>query len=643
MAVARSNIDAAYVVGLHQYALRLGEERGLRIFMNEIRRLVDLKHRVNIPKEYRAIAQEVRTPYLRDTAFRVTASLTKDAPIFTVQARDDDDDARRASAIGAQWTSAQMSEMSHVSNEDTIYQSALHLVRDSESVIKLVHRPDAWANFPERDTDAGETTQKYMNRAEKYAKGGVVAPFAWRVVDRAQMLFGDGEYGDEWCIEYGEYPLPYLNRQYFDQPSDPTPETMLGGRPSPGWPGLMSVAGGPLDTSWPTQNSGFAGRTIKMEYFDKDTWHVVINGKDAPGFPKPNPYAPYLPYLRAISYPALYPLRYLVPALDSLLTMKMNWAYLSAFPVVVMEPLAGVEQMLDALPAGDPGAPPPSMNWAPGKVYFPPSGYTMKFLEPPKTGGDVDSMIQELGELINIAGIPNVFRGIGGARQPGYSINQLMAAAQLTYRQLAMALERQQENAARLLWHMVAHTIKNPVYVLGGIEDTKQWVGLKPSGKMQILTAPVDQLGPPKCTFRPVLPTDEQSEAMIGMQLLNAPKQVRPHEIILEKYFQSENPLQEMDDIAIEQSMAMLMPEVVADAKRIAGLLPPPGEAPPGVVGSPQAAPEPNDATNGGEPTIPGLTQQFQPSGAPAPTPLPAAPGGRPAGAFPGLPPGQGG
>lgn len=640
------NIDAAYVVGLHRYNLHLAEERGLRQFIATTRRLVDMKHRVNIPKEYRAIAQEVRTPYMRDTAFRVTSSLTKEDPLLTYKPRDsEDDDSKQAAAIGAAWTAGQFEDMKRLGKRDFVYHSALHLVRDSESVLKLVHRPDAWANFPVRDED--EDAKKYVRRAETYAKtGGVYAPFACRVVDRTQMLFGDGEYGDEWCIEYGEYPLPYLDRRFSPtSEAEPTPETKLGGPPSAGAPGYAGASG---DVSLPTLTSGIAGRTIKMEYFDKDTWHVVINGHDAPGFPKPNPYAPYLPYIRAVSYPALYALRYLVPALDALLTMKMNWAYLSAFPVVVMEPMAGVQQMLDSLPAGDPGDPPASMTWKPGKVYFPPSGYTMKFLEPPKTGADVDTMIQELGELINIAGIPNVFRGIGGARQPGYSINQLMAAAQLTYRQLGTALEHQLEDAALLMLHMTkvisGEDNAVPIYVMGQVGDSKQYVGLKAKGGLQKQVAPIDLLGPPKCTFRPVLPTDEQSEAMIGMQLLNAPRQVRPHEIILAKYFQSENPAQELDDIAVEKSLELLMPEVIEDAKRIAGLLPAQAtsEAPPGTIGAVKAA-EPNDQTNAGQPTVPLLTQA---AGAGQPTPgpitMPEPTGGRAAGEFPAAPAGQG-
>jgi len=621
----RPPLTAEHILGLYRWGLDQPQERGLRMFIREIRTLFDMQHRVQIPKEYRAIAREVRTPLLRDVALRITASLTKEPPIMRVEPKGDTDDVEKAASIGGRWLQAQIGEMKRVSGEDAIYLSALELVRDSESVIKAVHRPDAWANFPERG--AGEGPRQYGRRAEQYRKGSVYGPFAWRAVDRMQMLFGDGEYGDEWAMEYGEYSVPYLDRRYLttQNPNDlenPTP--------------AMTLAGPPI----PEGVGGRASKTIKIEFFDADDWAVVINGRMAPGFPRPNPYAPCLPYARAVSFPTLYPLRWLVPALDACLTMKMNWAYLSAFPVVVMEALASVQQMMDTLPPGDTGeAPTEALTWRPGKVYFPPAGYSMKFLEPPQTGRDLDVVIGELREMIDVAGIPSVFRGVGGSRQAGYAVNQLYAAAQMTYRKLVEALQMQQENIARLLFTSVRSTIGQTVYVLGNTGDQREWLGLKPTGSIQAEVAPVDLLGPPVCTFRPVLPTDEQAMAMIALQAINAPRPLISHEDALTRWMQVEDPQGMIDEIWAERTLDSepLNSQVIAQAMRDAGLPMPQPAAPPVLPPGGSGLLQPNDAGNAGEPTVPGLTQLIRPTETNPPGIAPGA-GGRPAGVFPGQP-----
>jgi hypothetical protein len=337
----------------------------------------------------------------------------------------------------------------------------------------------------------------------------------------------------------------------------------------------------------------------------------------------------------------MYALRYLVPALDALLTMKLNWAHLTTFPIPVMEALRGVQTMLDTLPVGDPGEPNPNVTWRPGRMYFPPPDRTLKFLEPPGSGRDLDETIAAIREMIDIAGVPSVFRGIGGARQAGYAINQLMAAAQLTYKQLGKALEHAEEQVVKLLLHMVVHTIGHEVYVMGEEGDQKHWFGVRPSGRLTEEVAPITLLGPPQSTFRPVLPSDEQADAMIGMQALNAPRQVLSQETVLSRYYGSEDPEAEMDRIATEKALEDpgLNEEMMAEAKRQAGL-PRIRQAgsPPVSVPEVGGIPQPNDVSNAGEPTIPGLTQLLRPREPATPAISGVGIGGRPEGAFPGRP-----
>ena len=612
---------------MYKWKTKDPEEIGLRRFILDIRRAVDMLDVVHIPNEYKAITREVHTPFLRDTKERVAASLVKDPPIYTIEPRDESIIARQAADMGGRWDTAMVADMQKLNpGHDFIHTSALNLVGDSESVIKVVHRPDAWANFPMRDPD--EPAKDFNERTRKARKGGVSNPFAARVVDRLQMVFGDGEYGDEWCIEYGMYPVPYLNSRYGHLSTEIAPVTQLGGTPQPEEFGTSGVF-----NNFP---GSYGGNTLKLEYFDARQWAVVINGKMAPGFPKENPYAPFIPYFRTVSLPTLYALRFLVPALNELLTMKMNWAYLSAYPIPVIEALASADQMLQSLPVGDTGEPSPDAisKWKPGKEHFLPPGYTMRFLEPPKTGGDIDRMIDYIREMIDISGVPSVMRGVGGARQPGYAINQLMAASQLTYRQLGQGLSRQQEMICEFLHHNVRHTIDSEVYILASGGDERRWLGLRPTGRLTAELAPVDMLGPSKVTFRPILPTDEQSNAMIAIQLTNPAHPLISDYTALKDHLQKDDPDAELDRIVVQQELAAepLRARMLAEAMRQAGIpLAAPSTATPPMREDEAATPLPNDQTNGGEPTMPGLTQPATPN-------QPITPGGRPAGAFPGQP-----
>lgn len=641
-------LTAGYVQSLYDLRKLDGEEAKLRAMSRETRTLVDMQHAVSIPPQYEAIGHKVRTPFARDTWLRVTAALTRDHPVAHVEPRSRTQEAKEAANIGERWTWAMFTAMNKALGEDVVYESTKALVRDSESVVKVVHRPDAWASFPERAK--GENAEGYEKRVETYKKGGPV-PFAWRVVDRLSMLFGDGEFGDDWALEYGEYPKPYLGSRFGMVESDVSgqrrlvdPRYLLGGAPRPE---------GDLVTA--------SERCAKIEYWDQDWWAVVIDGSLAPGFPKPNPYSKLkhpLPYFRAKCEPVLFSLLPLVPALDRLLTMKQNWAYLSAYPNPVLERDANA--VAPDLGLGDDDAP-STFTWKPGKMIEPPAGYKFRFISPPPEGAALDSHIREIIDLIGIAGIAGIMRGQAAADASGYLANQLIAAATLTYRRLSEALRVQFAQAGEFLWELVEHRIKQEVYVLSqGTYDKKkktyvksrggpEYLGLKPGGGVKDQCAPVEMLGPLAIEFRPVLPTDEQARAMIALQLVNAPKQLISKRFALEHYLQHEDPEGMADEIAVEDALdndPTLRQIQISEALSEAGIADPnkPPTANPaaslvGPDGMPLISAYPAGQMGSGTPGIPGLTQPMQP-GPPGRKAAVSAPA-RGAGGYPGMPGGN--
>lgn len=615
--------DADYVWNLYQLKQADGDELRLRTVSRMMRSFVRMEHALRVPTAYKATTKEVRTPYIRDTWHRTSTALNQRPYVIRMEPRDDTNDAERAAELAIRWDTAVRDSLDKEIGENTAIESTLALIRDGESVLKVVHRPDAWASFPEREES--EDADTYIKRRGK-AKKGSPLPFAWRVVDRLSMLFQDGEYGDDWAIEYGEYPLQYLGREFkmvVDRERLVNPERMLGGRPKP--QGYLQTA---------------MGRAIKMEYWDKDWWHVVIDGEDAPGFPKENPYSPRIPYFRAKgpdSESLLYSLMFLVPALDELLTMKLNWSYLGSYPNPVVSATAQTIQGINDAAIGDNAGPPQSLKWTPGKAMSLPPGWQVSFLSPPPIGKDLNDMVGILREMIDVAGIPSVFRGAGGDNQAGYAINQLMAAASLSFKLAGESLGRQFERGFEHLHWLIPHVVDDDVPVLAGPgkdQEGKQWLDLGPKGTVTSTHASIEDLGPVSVEFRPMLPTDEQARAMIAMQLTNSPNQLLSKRRALEKYLQEEDPDDVLDEIMVEKAMQEepLKSMWIKRALQEAGLLPP---DPPAAASPPAAVPPgpPGMSPGGPLPTGPG-----QPPGVPAPPPIqPGLPNGQ-AGSFPGAP-----
>ena len=603
------------IIALYQLKVSDGDEARLRDLATQIRTLTRMEHVVDVPDEYKQISKVIKLPHLRDTWQRTASAMLSKQPVVHIDPRTAEDDARRAANIAEKWDYHVMEKMARSLGEDAVMESAKELIRDGESVLKVVHKPDAWANFPQRDKE--EDAASYNKKADRYLKGARL-PFAWRTVDRLSMVFGDGEYGDDWALEYGEYPKPYLKRKYdLTVATDGalTPENTLGGTPMP--EGLLSTSD---------------GRSVKVEYVDEDWLCVIVDGSMIKGYPKKNPYTPHLNYFRAKlpdSESLLYSMLYLMPAVDRAVTMKQNWAILAAYPSPQLRPVPGMlPTMVDAGLSLD--AKPPPFVWKPGKTVQSPIGYEFGFVSPPPTGQDLNDMIRLLMTLLEIAGIPSVMRGQMGEGS-GYLANQLLAAASMSFKVGLRALGRQFEQALELIHWMIPHVVHQPVYVLvpgATTEGSAEFLGLGPDDKLNLTEAPVSLLGPVTLKFRPALPTDEQANAMIGIQTVNSPKQMLSTKRALERYFQEEDPEGAVDEIYVERALesepvnSIVIQQALQEAfpELAQQVQPPPHPNPASALVGPNGEPLINQNGSlgaaemiGGIPSVQGLNTPIQP------------------------------
>lgn len=620
-----------------------GLEVKLRNLAENFRILTRMDQVINIPDAYKATTREVRTPFVRDAWLRITASLTHNDWLLHVEPKTDSDRDKRGTGVAERWTKAACTGMSKDIDEDVDFEACKAMVRDGESVIKTVHRPDAWADFPQR-TD--EDPEKYLEKAAAYKKGAPL-PFAWRTIDRLSVIPGDGEWGDDYFIEYQEYPRPFLAGRYQMTPnqygylvrpenkdSKVTPGDTLGGYPQPE---------GHLHSS--------TGRAVKIEYWDQKWYCVLIDGVFAPGFPKVNPYAPRMPYSRARPdvevEPVLYSLLFLVPRLDEVLTMWINWAHLGAFPIPILQDVPNSNSLPSGLapPTGDDSSS-ANFTFRPGKYTEVPRGKQFSFLTPPPVGQDIKELGLLLRSLIDIAGIPSIFRGLNVSGDSGYLANQMLGAVEMQYKRLARARARQLEKSIEFIYYLIPKRIKTTVFVQGAGSEGKEWLGLRPTGTPNATTASIDRLGAIEVEVRPDMAVMQQARAMIARQLTegDAGQRLDSRRHAMEHWLGYEDPDRIIDEIWVEEVMntdPTVNKLVVDNAIRIAEL-PVPQEQPAlpaatGLVG-PDGQPIGGvpGAVAGGLPVAPGMGMPFQPT---PPAAVGAGVGGRPEGAYPGQPP----
>ncbi len=625
------------VLALYEMRKNDMDEGRIRALATQLRAMCRLEHKVNIPKQYQAITREARTPYIRDAWHRITSSLIAKYPIVHAQPLNEKrEDYREAASIAERADLAMIERFNKELGRDLIFNLTSQEVRDGESVLKVVHRQNAWANFP---LGVSKDDQDGYKKSAPF-------PIAWRDIDRLSVVFENGEYGDEWVIEYGEYAKPYLRNRYSmveDGRVLVDPARSLEGRPMP--EGLLSTS---------------TGRSVKVEFFTDKEWHVIIDGSEAPGFPKQNPYSPHLPYFRAAAYESeslLYSLLYLVPRLDELLTMKLNWAALGAYPNPVLEAvpnqaIMGLDSPLGTSEEGD-SAP---FEWVPGKLIETPLGKKFGFVSPPPVGRDINELTMIFQGLIEVAGIPSIMRGSSLSGATGYLANQQLAAASMAYRIASISAQRQLEKGLEFSHWLVSNIVKQTVYVMGWDaintrtgQPTKKaqqtYLGLSPDEESTSI-ANLTKVGSVEVRYRPILPTDDQARAMIALQLTNSSKPLYGRRQALETWMQEEDPDSILEELRVEDAMDRepLASIILENALRRANLLP---KAPPvpnpasalvGPGGGPLLPPGPSQLNPAvpaeqsvlGTPAQPGNTMPIQPTG------------GRPGGMYPGMPGNQG-
>ena len=230
----------------------------------------------------------------------------------------------------------------------------------------------------------------------------------------------------------------------------------------------------------------------------------------------------------------------LIDLLDQIITMELHVAFWSSFPPLVEEDKSQGSPGAAGM-SGDTVVDPergqrPDQNRSldgkviePGRFYSVPAGRTWRYLVlPAESTAHLERLYAKASALVDLIGIPSVFRGQGGGGQAGYAIAQLMIAARSLYGPVIENFTAQVAVCVQYLWWQVWRRFPEgvPVYYPGAprMGRKKGWKVLTP--KDVAPDAKDAGMGTPflACGVKadPLLPVDEAQLEMRGVQAQQA-------------------------------------------------------------------------------------------------------------------------
>lgn len=451
---------------------------------------------------------------------------------------------------------------------------------DGKCVWELTTRQELWSpehGYPTRKDD--DSDGDYLKRTDRWKK---YAPFPFEIARVDPLSY------DEWkvrgkaveAIKIEERPLREVYPYYGIRRRNADPASAFMDEPYPEQdaPSYVGKKTAKCLTFWkadPIPNEDGECRVLWIYYVDG----VLADKGETIGPPwHPLPYFPYAGMHSSLPDPAFkavsiaYRLTRLCEGLDTLIAMKFNIAALFSQPI-----------WLDYTPANTVtdiqfGAEGGKLELVPimlesGKMYKLGAGRDIKALIPPPEATVVlESLKNDIFELINIVGLPAALRGVSpGAGSAGYMVAQLIAAARTKLAPvLNNAADALSQMCSYLLWK-VEHQFPEGVPLWAGSDTAGEWLSV---GAKDIDGRYAVRIG-----VEPNLPVDriQQAEASLTQQQSGAISMKRHRE----EGLSIDDPLAEEEVIEAErvrQHPLVAIPRAIRAAVRLGYLTPEEGE-----------------------------------------------------------------
>lgn len=442
----------------------------------------------------------IRTPKAHQIIERMTGTLTTNPIEIKVPPAANTAKANAQSSKMEKWTKLALEQLQKQAGQDNIERFVEHLLADAHACWRLLYARNYWqgqGNYPTRrkiESDAefdrrarhwypkrnkGETGEDYDKRTEHWKKGRPL-PISWSTLDPLTVYPMFSEMGLVCVLESDKRDVATLRPDQW-QLKKASPEL---------WELLRGKADGQGQVE-------FTQLWHRKERVYAVNGEIVDRQKHQYGAP------PYI-YGMGIgttsneagkmAVSVLYPLRYILPAFDTVLSQKLTASSLYAWPTPIWK--ASKDRF------GDDGNPTEGKELVPGETMTLWPDEEIGFLEWRGSVPDLDELIVMLDSMIKEAGLASVLHGVGQAGESGYRLNQLIAAARTKFKPIIAHTERALEQLIHALWDIVEFQIQEPVYLYskGKGKGESGWIGLGPDD--------LDGYRQVEVKLSPIMPTD---------------------------------------------------------------------------------------------------------------------------------------
>ena len=437
--------------------------------MDEMDSLRFMEKDVHVPAEMES--EIVRTPMAYQIVERTVGTLTTDDPQITVPpASEKAGEVERASKV-ERWAAAFLDEMPRQQGVDPLARFVECQVALGAGCMRVLYAPQLWRGFPKRDKKANESDADYDKRAEDWKRGKPI-PISWQHVDPRCVYPVWSETGLEAILEVDHRDVITLNAQRWNQQQ----------------PDLLELS----------RSKDHPGSVKFSQLWTANTFTYAVEG-EVVHHKKHNYQRPPYVYAHGIATASrdnakagqsvLYPLRYLVPYLDRLLSQKATAVRLWCWPTPVVK--------LVDLPTDGEG--PRTIEIAPGKTVTLFPGEELSWLTWVGNGPDADEMVSLVMNMAERAGLADVAYGqVTG--ESGYAINQLLAATRMKWKPIVAHAERALEHILQATFDIIEYQVEQPLYIYNASQNKTGWLSLGPddlNGYRQV-----------RVKLNPIMPTD---------------------------------------------------------------------------------------------------------------------------------------
>lgn len=493
--------------------------------IEEMRRLRFMEVRPEVPEEIEP--EEVITPFSFQLVQRMVGTLTADPVGVTVPAAGEgDEDVERASKI-EKFLSAALDQLAKQADDDVLERFVECLIADGHGCMRVLWAPQLWRGYPRRRRDQPES--EYNKQAELWKRGRPL-PISWAWVDPLNVYPIWSEFGLEAVLEVDQRDLLSLRPESYN---------------------LVSKGGKVIPELWDfARVKGEEGSLTFRQLWTRDKLIYAVEDRivhvEAHGYGAP-------PYVYAMGdavstrdpgkmgLSMLFPLRYLQPYFDRLLSQKGTAIRFFCWPTLVYEQAEPQTALGDDASLAEEAN---QLQIRPGKILPILQGERLYFLTWQGSGPDIDRQIAMVKGLMDQAGLPGVMYGDPGGTDTGYAINQLIAAARMKFKPTVAHAQRALEQVLGIILDIIEYKAKQTLYVYAPGPRGKKggWIGLGPE----------DIAGWRQVTVRlnPVMPTDKYATSS---RVINEVKAGLRSELSGMEELGIEHPDEEMRRILIER------------------------------------------------------------------------------------------